>query len=64
MPYQNYRKNYKKNYGSLQKKKWSSLMRDVPLTTVVIDPNATGGSYATMVLNSTETANPTQLSLG
>ena len=59
MPYQNYRKNYKKNYGNLQKKKWASLMRDVPLTTVVIDPTATGGSYATMVLNAAETATPT-----
>ena len=59
MPFQNYRKNYKKNYGNLQKKKWASLMRDVPLTTVVIDPTATGGSYATMVLNAAETATPT-----
>ena len=57
MPYQNYRKNYKKNYG--QKKKWASMMKDIPLSNVVIDPHATGGSYITMVQNSAETAVPT-----
>ena len=59
MPYQSYRKNYKKNYGNLQKKKWASMMKDIPLSNVVIDPNATGGSYITMVANSAETAVPT-----
>ena len=60
MPYQNYRKNYKKNYG--QKKKWASMMKDIPLSNVVIDPTSTGGSYITMVANSAETAVPLQLS--
>ena len=34
MPYQNYRKNYKKNF--IQKKKWASIMKDIPSTNVQI----------------------------
>ena len=41
MPYQNYRKNYKKNY--FQKKKWASIMKDIPSTNVQIPGQSTGG---------------------
>ncbi len=57
MPYQNYRKNYKKNF--VPKKKWAPFMKDIPNTTVQIDGNSTGGAIATIVSNSTETATPT-----
>ena len=59
MPYQNYRRNYKKNYGSLNKKKWAPLMRDILLTNVTVPNESTSGSFATLVDNSTESAVPT-----
>ena len=42
MPYQNYRKNYKKNF--IQKKKWASIMKDIPSTNVQIPGQSTGGA--------------------
>ena len=39
MPYQNYRKNYKKNF--IQKKKWASIMKDIPSTNVQIPGQST-----------------------
>ena len=44
MPYQNYRKNYKKNYGNLQKKKWASFMKEIPNALVNIAAGITGGA--------------------
>ena len=57
MPYQNYRKNYKKNF--IQKKKWASIMKDIPSTNVQIPGQSTGGAVATIVANAADSAVPT-----
>ena len=56
---QSYYKNYKKNYGNLQKKKWAPIMRDILPTQVSIPANATDGAYYTLVANANETTIPT-----
>ena len=55
---QSYYKNYKKNYGNLQKKKWASFMKEIPNTQAQMAPG-TSGSYATIVANANESATPT-----
>ena len=59
MPYQNYRKNYKKNYGNLQKKKWASFMKEIQPVVVPCPVTATSFAYATIVANSGESSTPT-----
>ena len=59
MPYQNYRKNYKKNYGNLQKKKWASYLKDVTPANTQIPAQSVGGGAATLVVNAAQDATPT-----
>ena len=59
MPYQNYRKNYKKNYGSLNKQKWAPYMKEIQPVTVPIPASGTNYAFATIVANSSETSTPT-----
>ena len=58
MPYKKSYRPFKSNYSS-NKKKWAPLMRDIPKTMFSVGPSATDGTYATLVSNASETANPT-----
>ena len=56
-----YRKNYqafRRNYGS-NKKKWASYMKEIPNANITITAGNTGGAWASLVTNSTETSTPT-----
>ena len=55
MPYKNYRRNYKKNYGYLGKKKWSPIMREILPATVNVPAGQQAFSYATIAANKSDT---------
>ena len=57
MPY--YKKNYKKNYGYLNKKKWAPFMYDITPTNFNLAPEVIDGSFVSLVTNSVETSVPT-----
>ena len=59
MPYQNYRKNYKKNYGNFQKKKWASFLKDITPANVSLPAESVGGGVGTLVTNAAQDATPT-----
>ena len=59
MPYQNYRRSYKKNYGNLNKKKWASYMKASSVGPLTVPVSSSGYLATDLVANSTETATPT-----
>ena len=59
MPYQNYRRNYKKNYGNLNKKEWASYMKASSAGPLTVPVSGSGYLGTDLVANSTETATPT-----
>ena len=59
MPYQNYRRSYKKNYGNLNKKKWASYMKASSVGPLTVPISSSGYLATDLVANSTETATPT-----
>ena len=54
-----YRKNYKKNYGNFQKKKWASFLKDITPANVQIPAESVSGGAATLVVNAAQDATPT-----
>ena len=54
-----YRKNYKKNYGNFQKKKWASFLKDITPANVTLPAESVGGGVGTLVTNAAQDATPT-----